>query len=425
MSYPDKSAADRIATPQERQKVDNLLNNVAGDISSGLAAVDEQTRQLMLSIYKPYIDFRGQALFDFGRGLQSIDNISTNLGESLQNVNIQLGETLKPVSKFLGSTIGTLANVLNDPLGALEQVPRTLFDTIGKISPRFARKLDATLRKYKLDNIKNFPGSIAGSIRSLVGTLDALLSLPVILISDIYFGFMTIMNAISREIDQVIATIYKAIFGPEGLLDQIGIPIADILSILQDISDIASQVSGITSIFAGANQISGILNQVTSVTTSIESFINNPLDLAFAYLPPQVSEGLYLVRNPQEIINRLIPPEASALFAQASQILGVGFNGNMGYGLGSILKTLENGVVSSVLSNFSNQYPILTPLVNSVTPKGGLAGVLPPGYTSWVANPAVAVAASNKVPSGPADPLLGSASAGVKRGNNIDQPSGE
>lgn len=407
MAYPDKRAADRIVTPQERERVDNVLNNVAGDISNGIGAVDVQARQLMLSVYKPYIDFRADALFSFGKGLQSIDNISDRLGSSLQNVNIQLGETLKPVSRFLGSTIGTLENVLNDPLGALEQVPRTLYDTIEKISPRFARKLDNTLRKYKLDNIVNFPGSVAGSLRSLVGTLDALLSLPIILISDIYFGFMALMQAISKEIDEIIATIYKAIFGPEGLLDQIGIPIASILSILQDISDIASQVSGITSIFAGANQISGVLNQITFATNSIENFISNPLDLAFAYLPPQVSEGLYLIRNPEEIINRIIPPEASALFAQASQILGVGFNGNMGYGLGSILKTLEGGVISSVLSNFANQYPILTPLVNTVSP-GGLAGnVLPPGYTSWIANPSVAVAASNKVPGGPPSPLLG------------------
>jgi hypothetical protein len=139
------------------------------------------------------------------------------------------------------------------------------------------------------------------------------------------------------------------------------------------LSDLLSIIGGITTIFTGVTQFTQTLFNVQSYITQLGQFISNPLDLLFAYAPPQVSEALYLIRNPQQLVNNVLPPQLSQLFAKASQITGFGFNGNMGYGFVSVLQGIaQNGVIGSILNNFANQYPILTsilgPLNINVTP---------------------------------------------------------
>jgi len=400
-TYPPKPAVDRLCTPAERVQTDNIFNNFAGDLSNGAAELDKNTKLLMLSMYKPYIEWRGSTLFNFGNLITSIDSASTRLDEFGDDAATRVGEFFKPVSTALGTVVGTLTNILKDPIGAVEAIPRALNDTLTSINPEWGISLDATFKNFKIDNIKNLPSSLVGSGRSLLGTVDAILTFPIILLSDIYFGVMSLMQAISKEIDEIIAGLYKFVFK---ILDEI-IPLTEILTLLNTIQEVANEISGIITIFSGANQISGFLNNVINISGSLERLIQNPLDLAFAYLPPQVSEGLYLIRNPQEIINRILPPELSQFFAQAAQVIGVGFNGNMGYGLQSILQTLQNGVLSSILTNFSSQYKILTPLLKAI-PQGGLQKTLPPGYTAWITNPAVAVARRQRVPSGSPSPII-------------------
>ncbi len=69
------------------------------------------------------------------------------------------------------------------------------------------------------------------------------------------------------------------------------------------------------------------------------------------------------LQNPQNLINQFLPPELSQIFAKLSQITGYGFNGNMAYGLASVLQGMQDGVINGILTNFAAQYNILGPLL--------------------------------------------------------------
>ena len=70
-------------------------------------------------------------------------------------------------------------------------------------------------------------------------------------------------------------------------------------------------------------------------------------------------------------------------------ITGFGFNGNMGYGLSSVLNGLRGGVISSILKGFANQYPILKPLLGQIGPRQPTS--YPPTLTPSAVNPSIPV----------------------------------
>jgi len=297
----------------------------------------------------------------------AIGSVGNNFDQLLTNTARSINDAMKPVSKELGSTLGTLTGIARDPLGSLTQLPQALLSVVEKISPEFAADLERTFKSQKMRGLANLPNQILGSVRSLLTAADAILSLPLVLISDLYNGLMAIMQEISNLVDKAISSIMDFIFGPGGLLDSI-LPIAEILAFLEAISELASEIQGISTIFLGANPIAGFALNVQTYANQLNGALSNPANLLAAYLPEQVSQGLYILRNPQQLVNSILPPELSQQFAKLSQITGFGFNGNMGFGFQSVLQGLQGGVVSSVLSNFANQYPILSPLVGAVSP---------------------------------------------------------
>jgi len=306
-----------------------------------------------------------------------IRDITTSAAQTIANTTIynpQLGSFLKPISSFVGSVLGTLTGIVQDPLGSIALLPRSLASLVELVNPGFAAKMEATFKKHKMESLAHLPGQVLGSIRNLITLVDAALTLPVIIIADLYQALMDIMNEIAAIVDELMALAYNFLFGPGGLLD--GLFITEILAFLEEVSTLAGEIGGIASIFLGSNPVSGFTNMVQNYAGQIGSFIQNPFDALFAYAPPQVSQALYLIRNPQQMINSILPSELSQMFKQVSAITGFGFNGNMGYGFASVLQGLRGGVVSSILSNFAVQYPVLTPLIGGLgLNNGGLANL--------------------------------------------------
>jgi hypothetical protein len=297
----------------------------------------------------------------------AIGNVGVQFDNALTNTSRSINEAMKPVSSTMGSVLGTLTGVARDPLGAVSQLPQALLNVVEKVNPEFAARIEATFKSEKMKGLANLPGQIMGSIRNLITAADAILSLPLVILSDLYQGLLAIMQEISKLVDEVISSIMDFIFGPGGLLDSI-LPIAEILAFLEAISELAGEIQGISTIFLGANPIAGFALNVQTYATQLDSILSNPTNLLVSYLPPQVSQGLYLIRNPQQLVNSIIPPELTGMLAKVSQITGFGLNGNMGYGFEAVLGGLQGGVVSSILGSFANQYPILGNLVNLAAP---------------------------------------------------------
>lgn len=306
-----------------------------------------------------------------------VNGLRQNVGGALQNLQVDLntfsnnlGNILKPVSSFLGEVLGTLTGIAQDPLGSVALLPRSIAALVEKVNPQFAAKLEGTFKKYKMDSLANLPGQIVGSIRNILTLVDAVLSLPVIILQDIYQGLMELMDFVSDLVDSFMSFIYNFFFGPDGILNNI-LPIGQILAFVEEVSALAGEIGGIAGAFLGSNPVTGVTNLVQNYSNQVGSFLQNPFDALFAYAPPQVSQALYLIRNPQQMINSILPPQLSQLFAQVSSATGFGFNGNMGYGFASVLNGLRGGVLSSILTNFSAQYPILTPLLGLLGGTGG------------------------------------------------------
>lgn len=283
-----------------------------------------------------------------------VDSIDQSVSNGIARVN----ETFKPVSTALGETLGNLSRFAQDPAGTMALIPGSIKNVIERNNPEFAQKMEATYKKYNLDTLTHLPGLILGNLGNLISDIDALVSLPFIILADLYQGLMDIINDIADAIQQVISNFIKKIFTEwlDGILGQI-------LEILQELSDLAGFIGGISTIFNGVTQFTQVLFNVQNYIGQLGQFINNPLDLAFAYAPPQVSQALYLLRNPQQLVNNILPPQLSQMFSKVSQITGFGFNGNMGYGFVSVLEGVRGGVLASILSNFANQYPILTSIL--------------------------------------------------------------
>jgi len=285
------------------------------------------------------------------------DRVDTSISNQIQNIN----EHFKPVSRELGQTLGNISRFIGDPAGTLALIPGSLKNVIERNNPGFAADLEATYKKFHIDTLVHIPSMVVGSITNLVTGLDAILTLPVIIITDLYQGLLDIINEISDAVDKIVASFVKKIFTEflDGLL-------LDILKILEYVVELAGYIGGIAALSLGANPITQYANLVQTYGGALGSFINNPLDTLFAYAPPQVSQALYLLRNPQQMVNNLLPPQLTEGFAKLASITGFGFNGNMGYGFVSVLQGLRGGVISSILTNFSAKYPILTPLLGKL-----------------------------------------------------------
>jgi hypothetical protein len=190
----------------------------------------------------------------------------------------------------------------------------------------------------------------------MVKLIDTALAVPLNIVTDLYYGMMDIMKQINDLIDKAFEMV-QLMFNT--IIRSLAPGLPEFLSALADFSN---QLSGISSIYSGFSQVTQYTSQLQTMSNKLNGFIQNPFDYAYSFMPAQVSSSLYTLRNPQTILNQFVPTELANNFSSISKITGFGFNGKMGYGLQSVLEGSRQGVVSSILKGFSDQFPILAPL---------------------------------------------------------------
>ena len=333
-----------------------------------------------------------------------IDKLGNELDHGVAGVKEDLSNILKPISSFTGSTLGSLNNVVNNPLGAPLLLGNAMASLVDKVNPDFMNKIDAAFKQFKSSELAHLPGQMMGSIQKLVTAADKLLAVPANLVSDLYGGLMKIMQAISKLVDKLLAMVQNFFFGPQGILDQI-LPMDMIKSVLSAVGEIGSMAGNLSQVFGGFGMAQNITSQLQSFTSQGNAFLQNPMSIASAYMPPQIGgvvstirsgsgglEGITqafgnisgkgsqintaisALRDPSQMLSKFVPPQLMSQMGKLSQIPGLGSVGNMGFGLGSTLDSLKEGVISKTLSQFTQQSGILGPLLNK-------QGTAPPIYS--------------------------------------------
>jgi hypothetical protein len=277
---------------------------------------------------------------------------------SLGGFSDTIRKNTEPFSDFMTSTLGTLTGVIRDPLGS-NGLGNVLTNLLNNVSPGYGDQVNGTITNLNLQAIANLPSQIFSSVDHLITAVDNILAIPLSFLAEVYYGFIAIIESISKLISNVINGFIELLFD---FLDSI-IPIKSILALLDAVAGLANQIGGIANTFLGANVISGFTTQITNFTSQIGNILNNPLDLVFSIVPEQVSQVLYVAQNPQQLINQFLPPQLSEAFSKISSMTGFGFNGNMGYGFQSVLQGLQGGVIRSVLTNYAAQYDVLAPII--------------------------------------------------------------
>jgi len=292
-----------------------------------------------------------------GIGTSVIGNTSNTIVSYISGVGDRMQSALKPVSSFMGSTIGNLTGVLKDPVGSALSLPSTLSSMMDSTNPALAAEYDAKHKQHNINKLSEIPKNVYGSIHHIVQAIDNVLAVPVGIITDIYFGAMEIMrqlNDLVKSIFEVLQTFFNTI------IRSIAPGITELLTTL---ADFANQIAGIANTFSGLEKISTFATNIESYTNTFNGILSDPFTYAYSkYAPPQLTEGLYTLNNPQQLLSSLVPMPVTNFFGSISKITGFCFNGNMGYGLQSVLEAQREGVISGIMRNYATQFPILAPL---------------------------------------------------------------
>lgn len=332
--------------------------NTATDLNRITGTWDKNTAAYAKS-FIPALDEIDQF---FGGANNTVSGFETSVNEFYANVLNSVRRQASGFSSHLGAIIGGLDGMARDPLNP-KNLSNCAAAIMNAVSPGSANSLNQSIQNLHLDKLAKAPGLLFSSVQRLAKAIDNILSIPIAFASKIYFGAINLIRRIGTLINNLIQGFQQFLFD---FLDQI-IPLTEILQLLNSIGNLASQIQGIASIFAGTNIISGFALQINNLTTQINSVITNPLDTVLGVLPTDIANGysqiMYNLQNPQNLINQFLPAELSDIFSRLSTITGFGFNGNMGYGLASILEGLQGGVINSILTEFASQYNILGPLL--------------------------------------------------------------
>lgn len=374
-------ASASVQKPDRTDVIESVLNffGGSGPLQSSLRSLDESVTAFGNTING--VNLSGQINEDVYRRLKAqyanlyiatgVGSIGGAIGEATSNISqaasqasAQINEALKPVSSFIGSTLGTLTGLMGNPIGGTLNLPNTVGYMMDRLNPSLKAKFQATYAKYNIDKLAEMPNQLFGSAQMLAKSVDKILSLPIGIISDIYKGYMDLMGQINDFVNsmfEILQTFFNS------LLDNLFPGLTDFLN---QLTAFANQIGGIAQIFGASTQVLGFTNQIIQGANQLNSFIQNPFDLVFAYAPEQLTQGLYSLQNPQQLINQYLPPQLSEYFSKIESITGFGFNGNMGFGLESVLQGFQNGVLSGILQGFATQFSILAPLFSGASAPG-------------------------------------------------------
>ena len=341
----------------------NGANSAAGAINAASGTLDRYTKNAIQTLFSVENSIGGAVGSASNAVSGSLGGAANSITQGIASAKQDLNELLKPVSAFTGSTLGTLTNLMRDPLGAPLAIANSIAAVIDKVSPGFVNRMDATFKKFKVDDLLNLPTQIMGSIRNLLGIVDQLLAVPFGIMKDLYMGLMSIMQSISDFLDSIISSIFDFFFGPGGLLDSI-FPVSEILAFLDAVGELASFFGQITSFFGGFAAVDNILSQATSFASQATSILGNPAAIAQSYLNSAVGSSgagqiLGAIRNPQQFLNSIIPPQVSGLLGQIGGAPGLGFGSNTGYGFGGVMSSLGQGVISQLMGQYAPQAAII------------------------------------------------------------------
>lgn len=292
----------------------------------------------------------------------AIDSTTNEIVNQISTLKTEINKALQPVSSATGQTLGTLTNVVQDPLGSAFALPQSLVSVVDKVNPGFANRLDATLKKYKANDLTNVPSQVIGGLKSLATDIDKALAVPFSMAEDLYVGLMTIMEDIANALDAILASIIDLFLGPDGVLDSI-VPFTEIMELLDVVNGLAGEISSITGSVTGLTQVNDYLSVSQGLMLQTDSIMSNPLNLASAYIPGEASNYASYIRDPSQIVQGLIPAEYLSQFQNIGSIPGLGFTGNLGYGLGGIFEIAKQGILTTIITDFESQLGILSPML--------------------------------------------------------------
>jgi hypothetical protein len=347
LSGPINSAANGIFNTAES------LNKAAGEWDKNTATYAKSFIPALEEINKA-----------FGSAGGFLGDIDTSVNRFYANALNTVREETKGFSTHLGAIVGGLDGIVKDPLNP-KNLSNMATAILNSVSPNSAGKINQSIQNLQLDKLAKAPGLLLSGLQRLAKAVDNLLSIPIAFASQIYFGTINLIRQIGNQLNSFIQGFQQFVF--DFLDSALGGQLKEIMQLLDDIGTLAGQIQGIASIVGGANIVSGFALQINTFTTQINSALANPLDTVIGTLPTDISQGysqiMYNLQNPQNLINQFLPPELSQIFAKLSQITGYGFNGNMAYGLASVLQGMQGGVINGILTNFAAQYNILGPLL--------------------------------------------------------------
>jgi hypothetical protein len=369
------------ATSVENKPIDRYTKNVLQTIfSAEVNAINTQASQADAVINKP----------------ESKPPPPGEANHGTSGLKEDLNKLLQPISSFTGSTLGSLPNMLNGPTGSAMALAGSMASMVDKVNPELMNKLDSAFKMLKTSELSHLPGQIMGSIRSLVTAANKMLAGPISLLSDLYGGLMKITQQISKLVDRILSMVQNFFFGPQGILDQV-IPSSLVKMIMSAVGDIGAKAGQLSQLAGGFSAVTNITSQLTNFSSQGTALLNNPMSLASSYVPQlkglssalgggagglsrvagqaagglgggQIGTAVAALRDPSQLMSKLIPAQLSSQLGKINQIPGMGSVGNLGYGLSSVLEPLKQKVISQTLSQFSAQAGILGPMLNAQGP---------------------------------------------------------
>jgi len=309
----------------------------------------------------------------------NIDGISGALNQSLDKFSKQIEINLTPVSEFVGSSLATLTGVIDDPLGpkGLGNVATKLLNSV---SPGMGDKINGLNQSLQLEVLGRLPGQIMSGLERIYQGVKDLLLIPLKILADIYSQLLSIMKSLSNLVNSVIDGFFKLLLN---FLDSI-IPIQSILSLLDSVSTLAGQIGGIAGAF-GISAVTNITGQLGNFTSAFSNVLSNPVDFAASFLPPQVTDVLSKIQDPQSLIegmlpgeiggflsglqnperllDQFLPPDLLSGLAKISNMAGLNFTGNLGFGSKCALEQVQGFALADVFQNFKTHAGVVGPIL--------------------------------------------------------------
>ncbi len=305
------------------------------------------------------------------------DAFASRIEDAAQNLRTNTNEILKPISSATGSTLGTNVLMTKDATGSLQANSNSLCALTDSVNPAFTQRLDATLKKYKVDGLMHMPGKLMGSIQHLANSASKLLSVPLEFMSDIYRGVMKLFKSIAKAANSLFAMVTKFFIGPGGLMDGI-MGSGLVKGFLGIIKQIGAKAMDLVKSFGGTQLIGNLTSQLGSISSLGSKFLSNPMALAQTFLPNSnmFSGGL------GGAIGGLLGGGGGGLGGMLGSLGGGGGLGGMlgslggGGGLGSVLGSLGGGGgLGSVLGSLGGGGSIGN-ILGNLGGGGGLGGAI-------------------------------------------------